>query len=102
MGNPFSSTPVNNYNTNPPSDDGAANGTNQVLWATIKIKLSDPLNTAFSALNTALSTAFGKVRGGAGITSVASDYTVQASDQGNLIKATASGITITTPNALTI
>lgn len=102
MGNPYTSVTVSNYNANPPSDDGAATAANRVQWSTEKTKLTDPLKTAFEASETATVAAFAKIIGGGGVTATAISYTVTAGDQGKLVKATASGITITTPDATVV
>lgn len=102
MGNPYTSTTVSGYNDNPPVDNGASTEANRVKWATVKTKIGDPLNTFAGAVNTSINTAFGRVVGGAGITSTAISYTVVAGDQGKIVRATASGITITTPSAGTV
>lgn len=102
MGSPFTVTSVSNYNTNPPSDDGAQTAANRVQWSTQKTKLSDPIKTAFDASETKTSTAFGKVLGGGGITTTAVDYTVTAADQGKLVKCTVAGKIITTPDATVV
>ena len=99
MGAPYSSQSVSNYNSNPPPDDGSQTEANRIKWATIKTKLSDPLNTFASAVNTAIGTAFGKIIGGAGVTSTSTSYQVLSTDQGKLVRASSSGITITTPDA---
>lgn len=101
MGNPFTTTSVINYNTNPPPDDGSAVPNNRVQWSTQKTKLADPVYTAFNSSETNTQTAFGKVVGGAGITSVATNYQVAAGDQSKLIIVTASA-TITTPDATVV
>lgn len=100
MGNVFSSTSLTDYNLNPPSDDGAQTPANQVTWAKHKTKLTDPIKTQVSDLDTAVSTAFGKVQGG--ITAVSDDYTVLATDQGKLITQSGASKTITTPAAATV
>lgn len=102
MGDPYTSVSVSGYNSNPPSDDGSQTEANRVKWSTIKSKLPDPLKTAIEAVNANLLTAFAKVVGGAGITTTAISYTVQTSDHGKLVVATASGITITTPDATSV
>lgn len=102
MGSPYTATSVSNYNANPPSDDGAQTASNRVQWATQKTKLADPVYNAFNSSETATVAAFGKVVGGAGITTTAISYAVTASDQSKIIKATASGITITTPDATVV
>lgn len=102
MAAPFTITSVSNYNSNPPSDDGSQTASNRVQWSTQKTKLADPVYNAFNSSETETSDAFGKVVGGAGITTTAVDYTVTSSDQSKLVKATASGITITTPDATVV
>lgn len=102
MANPFTAPTLSGYNATPPSDDGQATANNTVEWDKHKTKLGDPLKTFIEATHTNLSTAFGRVVGGAGVTATAVNYTVQTSDQGKLINATASGITITTPAAGTV
>lgn len=99
MGSPYTSVTVTGYNLNPPADDGTQTEANRVKWATIKTKLGDPLNTYAASQNSAISTAFGKVLGGGGVTSTAINYTVQSSDQGKLVRASVGSITITTPDA---
>jgi hypothetical protein len=102
MGSPFVATTVTNYNSNPPSDDGSQTAANRVQWSTQKTKLSDPLKTAFDTSETATQTAFGKIIGGAGVTTTAVSYAVTASDQGKLVNATVASITITTPDATVV
>ena len=99
MGSPYSGTSVSGYNANPPPDDGSTISTNQITWAGIKSKLGDPLNTFASSANSNLTTAFGKLPGGASVVSSGTSYVMTGADQGRLIRATASGITITTPDA---
>lgn len=103
MGNPWTSPSISNYNSNPPSDDGSTTASNRLQWSTHKTKLADPIKTYADAIVTNTSTAFGKVPGGAsGITSTAVDYTIASGDQGKLVRATSSGITITTPDATSV
>jgi len=99
MADPYSGVSITGYNSNPPVDDGSATEANRVKWATIKTKLNDPVKTRTDDMDTELIAAFGKMVGGAGLTSTAISYTVLATDQGKLVRATASGITITTPDA---
>ena len=99
MGNPYTSVSVSGYNSNPPADDGSEVEANRVKWSTIKTKLPDPLKTAIESINSGLLTAFAKVIGGAGVTTASISYSVVSGDQGKLIKATNSGITITSPDA---
>ena len=102
MSAPYTTQSISGYNSNPPADDGSSTASNQVLWATVKTKLGDPVKTLSEAIDSALVSAFPKVIGGGGVTSTGVNYTVQSSDQGKLVRATASGITITTPDATTV
>jgi hypothetical protein len=97
MGDVFTDVTVSGYNANPPSDDGTETEANRVKWATIKSKLDDPLKTAIEEVVTNTGNAFDRVQGG--VVATAISYTVTNSNQGKLIKATVSGITITTPSA---
>lgn len=99
MADPYDSVAISGYNTNPPADDGSAVEANRVKWATIKTKLNDPLKTRTDSMDAAISAAFAKIMGGAGVTSTSISYTVLSTDQGKLVRATNSGITITTPDA---
>lgn len=100
MGSQYTSVSVSNYNANPPSDDGSATEANRLYWSTIKTKLTDMLKTAIEGINTNIVAAFGKVEGG--VTTTAISYQVVSGDQGKLVKATASGITVTTPDAASV
>jgi aspartate 1-decarboxylase len=102
MGSPYVSTTVSGYNANPPSDDGAVTEANRGKWSTIKTKIGDPLNVFAAAVNTNLIAAFGRIMGGAGISSTAVSYSVVAGDQGKIIRASTAAITITTPSALVV
>lgn len=102
MGSLYTAVAVSNYNSNPPSDDGSQTAANRVQWSTQKIKLTDPIKTAFDTSETNTATAFAKTLGAAGITSTGTNYTVASSDQGKLVNATASSITITTPDATSV
>ncbi len=102
MANPFTPPSISGYNSTPPPDDGTSGADNTVTWAKHKTKLADPIKTALEATWTAITSAFGKVIGGAGVTATGVNYTVQTSDQGKLIRATAGSITITTPAAGTV
>lgn len=99
MADPYSTVAITGYNSNPPSDDGSETEANRVKWATIKDKITDPVKERTDDMDTALVAAFAKVLGGNGVTSTAISYTVQSTDQGKLVRATASGITITSPDA---
>lgn len=102
MGDIYASVVVSGYNANPPADDGSAVASNQILWATIKSKLPDPLKTAIEAVNANADAAFAKLIGGIGPLSTGVSYAVLAADQGKPIRATASGITITFPDATSV
>lgn len=99
MGAPYSGTTVSGYNSNPPPSDASQTVANEVQWNTIKTKLGDPLNTFAGEVNSAISSAFGKVIGGGGIVIASASYGIVSADQGKLIRVTASGATITTPSA---
>lgn len=100
MGNPFTSPSIGAaYNATPPSDDGANTSTNEVTWAKHKTKLSDPVKALVESAITNTNSAFAKVVGGGGVTNTGVNYTVQSSDQGKLVRATAASITLTTPDA---
>lgn len=99
MGSPYDSVSVSGYNSNPPSDDGSSTEANRVKWSTIKTKLPDPLKTAIEAVNTNTLAAFAKVIGGAGVNSTSISYQILSSDRGKLVRASSSGITLTTPDA---
>lgn len=47
----YTQVTVSGYNSTPPSDDGTVTASNQVLWSTIKTKLSDPLKTALETID---------------------------------------------------
>ena len=98
----YTGTAVSGYNANPPPDDGSTGANNLITWAGIKSKVGDPLNTFAGSISGALVTSFGKTLDGAGVVSTGTNYPMTAADQGRLIVATASGITITTPDALTV
>jgi hypothetical protein len=97
MADPYSGVSITGYNSNPPADDGSQTEANRVKWATIKTKLNDPVKERTDDMDTALIAAFGKID--AGVTSTSISYTVLSTDQGKLVRATNSGITITTPDA---
>jgi len=98
----YPATSVSGYNANPPPDDGTTVPTNLEKWSDVKTKIGDPLNTFAAAIDSNLTAAFGKTLDGASIVSTGTNYPMSAADQGRLIKATASGITITTPDAATV
>jgi len=102
MGDPFNDVTVLNYNQNPPPDDGSATDANEVKWATHKNKLSDPLKTAIESLNTNTGAAVDKLVGGAGVAVVSTAQTLGESVQGQLVRVTVAGITVTTPDAASL
>lgn len=51
---PYSPVTITGYNSNPPPDDGTQVAANEIVWANIKAKLSDPLKTAIDAMQTAI------------------------------------------------
>lgn len=101
MAAPFTPTAISSYNANPPPDDGSQVPSNRVDWATIKTKIGDPIKTGADTNMTAIAAGFAKIIGGAGVTTTATNYTVGASDQGKLVKATAA-LTLTTPDATVV
>ncbi len=102
MGALYPGTSVSGYNSNPPPDDGTTVSTNLITWAGIKSKVGDPLNTFAGSVDSNITSAFGKTLDGATVVATGTNYAATAADQGRLIKATASGITITTPDAGTV
>lgn len=102
MGAPYSGTSVSGYNSNPPPDDGSTGANNQISWSGIKSKLGDPLNTFATSVDSNLTSAFGKLLSGATAVKTNVSYPMSAADQGRLIVATTSGITITTPDATSV
>jgi hypothetical protein len=102
MASPYTSQSASGYNASPPPDDGSEIASNQVLWATIKTKLADPAKNLADNINAAISDAFDVTISGASVSSQSTSYQVLSDDQGKLIRATASSITITTPSATTV
>lgn len=102
MASPFTAPSISGYNTNPPSDDGSQTEANRGKWATIVSKIGGPLKTYADALNSAVTTAFGKSAGGAGIVTTGITRSGAASDQGKLIVVTGSSTTQTTPDASSV
>lgn len=86
MGNPFTEIQIDNYNSNPPSDDGSQTPENKITWSKIKEKLGDPVKAGVETLNTNILAAFAIVAGG--VNEQSGDYTVQTSDQGKIIAMT--------------
>lgn len=102
MSAPYSTQAAVNYNSNPPADDGSTSAANQVKWSTIKTKLNDPVKVLADAVNAQTLAAFGKITGGASTASTGVSYAIVSGDQGKLLRATASGITITFPDATAV
>lgn len=96
MANPFTSVNVNNYNANPPSDDGAQTPSNRITWGKVTQKIGDPLKTAIETLNTNTLAAFGVVSGGVSVKD--DDYTIVEADQCQLIVQTVDNKTFTLPS----
>lgn len=99
MSNQYTSVSVADYNTNPPSDDGAQTTANSVTWAKHKTKLADPIKTALESINTNITAAFLTNFGGV-TTTKTSTYTVVAADRGKLFSVT-NETTITALDAAT-
>src|SRR5690242_6015997 len=53
MANPYLSPSLANYNANPPPDDGSATDANEITWAGIRAKLTDPLVSYAAGINAA-------------------------------------------------
>ena len=56
----YNSPTLSGYNSNPPPDDGTESAENEVTWAVIKTKLTDPLKDYSEAIDSATGTAFGE------------------------------------------
>ena len=54
----YTQVTVAGYNSSPPPDDGTSTSGNAVKWITIKQKLFDPLNLAFSSIDSHAASAF--------------------------------------------
>jgi hypothetical protein len=102
LSNPFTSPSISNYNTSPPTDDGAATAANQITWAKIKTKLPDPLKAALEATITNTAAAFGKIAGGGDTVSSSVGIELDGTYQGKTVVITAAGQTITTPDASSV
>lgn len=103
MGSLYSGTSVSGYNSNPPPDDGSTGSLNQLQWnRDIKGKIGDPLNTFAASASSALVSSFNKTLSGGSVVKTAVNYGASAADQGRNIVATASGITVTTPDATSV
>lgn len=61
MSNPYTSVSVNNYNANPPPDDGSGAAANLLTWQFHLDKIGGPLKTALESVNTNITAAFAKV-----------------------------------------
>jgi hypothetical protein len=48
----YTEVTISSYNSNPPTDDGSTGASNEITWSGVKTKLGDPINTAFSSVNT--------------------------------------------------
>lgn len=87
MSNPYSSQSISGYNASPPADDGSQTTANQITWAKHKTKLADPIKTLSEGIDSAVSTAFGKIFLNSAV-SKSTTYTVTSADQGQLINVT--------------
>jgi len=97
MGTKYTSQSVSGYNSSPPSDDGSTTEANKTKWATIKTKLSDPLNTFIAAVNSALTTHFDR-----GPTAISTATTLDTTHYQKVIEASGtSEITLTDAATLT-
>jgi len=83
MGTKYSTQSASGYNSSPPSDDGSTVSTNQVKWATIKTKITDPVKTLADAINSQLVTALDVSN-----TTASTAYTTMASDHLKPIQVT--------------
>lgn len=45
MANPYTAPSISGYNASPPEDDGSQTSTNEITWAGIKTKITDPIKT---------------------------------------------------------
>lgn len=88
MSNPYTQVSVVNYNASPPADDDSQVASNAVEWQKHLDKIGGPLKTAIEAVDSNVSSAFGKILGNT-ITSQAGNYTLLASDQGKFLEFTA-------------
>jgi hypothetical protein len=94
MANPYTSVSISNYNNNPPPDDGSETTPNQIFWATIKTKLTDPHDTAIQSIDTNISSAFGKVPF-IDITTLTGAHTVASNERGHLFDVASGTFTLT-------
>lgn len=76
MGTKYSTQSASGYNSAPPPDDGTISAANQVKWATIKSKITDPVKTLADAINTQLLTALDQAP-----SAISSAYTTVAADR---------------------
>jgi len=97
MGTKYSSQTVSGYNSTPPVDDGTVSEANKVKWSTIKTKLSDPLNSFASSIDSALTTHFNN-----GPVALTTNTTLGASHYQQLIQVSGSGVTLSLSDANTL
>lgn len=99
----YPGTSVSGYNANPPPDDGSTGSNNLIQWNNdVKAKVGDPLNNFATSVDSNITAAFLKTLDGATVVSTGVSLAVTSAYQGRLIYATASGITITTPDATAV
>ncbi len=94
MGNPYTAPTLANYNATPPDDDGTEIESNVVKWSNHIDKIGDPLKTYAQAISANVSTAFGLVLGNT-VATKSTNYTVAASDRGNILEVDTGGVTVT-------
>ena len=85
----FIAPSLTNYNASPPSDDGTRITSNQLRWAYIKSKLSDPLRNYIDDLSAATSSAFDSLFLGSSEVKAAA-FGTGTEDDGKLFRCTAS------------
>jgi len=87
MSNQYTPQSISGYNSSPPPDDGSQSDDNEITWAKHKTKLSDPIKTLSEAIDTELTSAFGKVFGN-NVSAQTTTFNVTSSDQGKLFTVT--------------
>ena len=87
MSNQYTAVSIADYNTNPPSDDGAQTVANSVTWDKHKTKLGDPIKLLAVTIDTNVTAAF--LLGMAAVTTTkTSAYTIVAADRGKYYSVT--------------
>ena len=75
--NNYTKPTISGYNATPPADDGTHVAANQLIWATIKTKLADPIKVYLDALLTNAAAAFATLEAGR---YTATEYTTAGAD----------------------